>query len=57
MDLPQELRHVYDEATSSLVASIVGPASASTRSRTAPHKIWEQVLDEDAQVLRVVEVD
>lgn len=56
MDIPQEIGAAFDEATQSLVLSQVGAASAKTRSKTDPHRIWRSVIDEDAGVIRVVAV-
>jgi hypothetical protein len=56
MELPTELRYVYDEATASLVTSNVGTASSWARSYTDEYRIWRQVIDEDAQSIRVVVV-
>lgn len=56
MDLPEYLGFAFDESTQSLVTSTVGAASAKSRSRTNPYKVWEAVIDQDAGVIRTVAV-
>lgn len=56
MDIPQELGAAFVEASSSLATTTVGTSTATSRSTLDPHRIWREVIDEDAGRIRVATV-